>query len=132
MLSINTALMRSAILSTLTQYLADGAESAMAINNGQCEDFAIDVKAALHPSVNASILPSEGFMQPDHRHWDWPLLTGWGIQPPEGMTPEQVDMVPVGGHTFLHADGKFFDSECPEGTYSFFDLPFYRRAYGHK
>lgn len=110
-------------------YIRDGlAKDAYAINNGMCEDFATDLMATLAHPHGMDMLCNENFMNPDHKSWDWPLLAQhWNIHPPKGLTAEQADAVPFGGHVFVVFEKRFYDAECPDGVDSFFELPLFAR-----
>ena len=105
------------------------------INNGLCEDFALDLIEILG-GCTASVFDVEGgnFMmgkggESDQSDiWDWELLmTNWNIGPPEGFTTQQIDGISFGNHIWITADKRHFDAECPDGVDSFFDLPLFRR-----
>lgn len=109
-------------------YIPLHAPSYYEINNGQCEDFALDIIDSLGRSEDALDVCNENFMLFDGG-WDWDLLKEhWNIDPPEGLSREDVDNISFGGHVFIAHRGRHFDAECIEGVKSFFDLPLFRRG----
>lgn len=125
-----------AIISVRTRYIEEAeAPSYYEINNGLCENFALDVMQVMQRPDNLFDVCGENFMcNEDHESegWDWSLLQkSFGIQPPAGLTASEVDRIAMGGHVFLMAEigsqKRFYDSECPRGVESFFDLPVFRR-----
>lgn len=117
-------ILTAVINSTLKEWIREGkVVDAMQVNNGLCEDFAVQVRQSPWHVVNGlfriKVLHSEEFKR-DGR-WDMAVLDHWGIKLPEGLRAV------IGEHTFLHFADLFFDSECPQGTPNFFDLPFFQR-----
>jgi hypothetical protein len=126
----------NAIVSVRTRYIEDGeSPSYYEINNGLCENFALDVIQVLQHPDNLYDVCGENFMRDDNdypENWDWSLLhKNFDIKPPAGLSASEVDQIAMGGHVFLMAKidskHKFYDSECPKGVESFFDLPVFRR-----
>lgn len=118
-----------AVESLREDYVEHGfAQSYYEINNGQCEDFAMDLLKKLrsittdvHELFNGSFMTGDG--------WDWKLLKdAWGIEPPAGLSADEVDQFNFGGHVWVEVGGLHFDAEAPEGVASFFELPIFKRA----
>ncbi len=111
------------------------AQSYFEINNGLCEDFAIDLMAKIKDvTTGAMDICSENFMTGNDGDksrndvWDWPLLAShWGITPPEGLSADEMDGIDFGHHVWVAVGRRHYDAECPEGAESFFDLPLFRR-----
>jgi hypothetical protein len=124
-----TPIIAQAIEQLRDQYIAQGlASDDYQINNGLCEDFAVDLMAMLDHPEGMEMVCNESFMTPGHEAWDWALLeTHWNIFPPMGLTAAQVDATAFGGHAFVVFEQRFYDAECPEGADSFFDLPLFSR-----
>lgn len=117
-------------------FVATGeAHSYFEINNGQCEDFALDLRKRLEAdSIDSMDVENGNFMQGEDGDkdqndvWDWELLLEhWGIDAPAGFTRDQINAIDFGNHVWLAVDKRHYDSECPEGVDSFFDLPLFRR-----
>lgn len=111
------------------------APSYFQINNGLCEDFAIDLVARLAVNkITAVDICNENFMTGEDGDecgndvWDWALLAKhWGIAPPAGTTAVEIDQIDFGGHVWIAIGRRHYDAECPDGVESFFDLPLFRR-----
>lgn len=111
-------------------YIDQGlANSYAQINSGQCENFAIAVVKQLGGESDALYLVGvENFMTKENL-WDWELLANhWNILPPKGMSAAEVDGLKVNLHIWITDGKKHYDSECPDGVVSFFDLPIYQRS----
>lgn len=114
------------------KYMADGlADNREGINRGLCEGFAADIQD-LMPEVD--ILAVEELMvghdgSPSGSDvFDWAgLKAHWAISPPGGIPQEEIDAMTIGGHFWITHQGRHYDAECPDGTASFFDLPYFRR-----
>lgn len=117
-------ILTAVINATLKEWIGEGrVADARQVNNGLCEDFAVQVRQSPWHVVNGlfaiKILHSEEFKR--NGRWDMAVLEHWGIELPKGLHAV------TGEHTFLHFADLFFDSECPQGTPNFFDLPFFQR-----
>ncbi len=114
------------------KYMADGlADNRKAINRGLCEGFAADIQD-LMPEVDIlaveELMVGHGGDPSGSEVFDWASLKGhWAISPPDGMTQEDIDAMTIGGHFWITHQGRHYDAECPDGTASFFDLPYFRR-----
>lgn len=122
------------ILNLRQEYVPKQAPSYYEINNGLCEEFALEIISLLNHPDDIQDVCGENFMRgedgEEHENdvWDWKLLKKyWNIIPPKGLTEKEMDNIGFGAHVFLTHKGKFYDSECPHGVDSFFDLPVYRR-----
>lgn len=125
-------------IKTLRQnYIHDGkAPSYFQINNGLCENFAMEVVERLGGETGGLFLVcGENFMigedgdEFENDLWAWELLhTHWGISSPEGMSCSEMDKLDIGGHVWITDGKRHYDAECPEGVDSFFDLPLFRRS----
>lgn len=88
-----------------------GAFSAWHINTGWCSELARNVSDKLrHAGVESEILDSH-----------WLIRRG----PNEGR-PRGVGL--LGYHEFLYAEGRYYDSEAPEGVSSPYELPIVKAA----
>lgn len=116
------------ILFTRASYiLSKKSVSHFEINNGLCEDFALEVKKSLGNHKEIWDLEGGNFQDEDGL-WDWGLLEkSWNISQPKGLTKEETDRIPFGNHVFLVYKNKFYDCECPQGVDSIFDIPLFRR-----
>jgi hypothetical protein len=83
---------------------------AKTINQGWCEDFAVEVIYCLRRSV------------PVTRAWD-DELTGWYEEELTGWHEEDL----CGSHCFLCYKGRFYDSEAPDGVEDWRELPHFIR-----
>lgn len=114
-----------------THYVETGlVDSYFSINNGLCEDFALEAIAKLNDnSGDVYEIYTESFELPDSvrdGNWDWDLLKlTFNMDVPKGFTKEFIDSVAFSGHAWIHCHGKHYDAECPEGVDSFFDLPIF-------
>jgi hypothetical protein len=105
------------------------------INNGQCEDFAEEVVRRLAREHGESDLlftveTANFYRSQDDEFWDGRLLRSnyWRMEPPPGFTWDILNKIHFGTHIWVVADKRHYDSECPEGVSSFFDLPIFKRA----
>lgn len=111
------------------------ARSFYQINNGLCEDFAIDlIEVCGGPTDTLFELDGANFKLPSpldgnpEGGWDWEMLDSyWNISAPSGFTPDQIDDISFGNHIWVTRDKRHYDAECPDGVDSFFDLPLFRR-----
>lgn len=126
---------QEAVESLRTEYVEQGlAQSYFDINNGLCEDFAMDlmkklrgITTAAYELSDASYMTGDGGVA-DGKGWDWSVLKeSLGILPPAGLTCEEVDQINFSGHVWVEVDGVHFDAEAPEGVRSFFELPIFKR-----
>lgn len=121
------------ILELREEYLNSGEVTTYReINSGLCEEFALEALARVTAGkANLYEACGENFLDEEGDGWDFSLLKSfWGITPPKTTTRKILNAIPFGGHVFI-ADPvakRFYDSECPEGVASFFDLPFYQRC----
>lgn len=103
------------------------APSFYQINNGQCDEFALQVLDELEGRVAIREFYTEELQTADGG-WDWAYLqNSHAILPPLGLSREETDGIGLGGHVFLKLENKWYDAECPDGTDSHFDLPIFRR-----
>lgn len=116
------------------EFVKDGlATSYYQINCGLCEELAVEAMSRVtQGKENLWDAQPENFMDDDNECFDFDLLAShWGIEPPEGVTQAMLNEdIRFGNHVFV-ADANlklFYDSECPDGVSSFFDLPLYRRS----
>ncbi|WP_338923868.1 hypothetical protein V0M98_37290 (plasmid) [Pseudomonas silesiensis] len=120
----------AAIRKARDEYLTDyGISSYFDLNNGFCDDFALQVIMRLGSPEHLYDLGNEN-LQDEDGYWDWGLIMGhWEIEAPEGLSCDEVDQLDFGGHIFIadNAQRRFYDAECPNGVSSFFDLPLFRR-----
>lgn len=117
----------SVIKRLVKSYIADGAESAYDINNGQCVEFADDACGILDPNnEDDNIHPLSGFdFDPeDNARWDEKALLKFNTPVPPGIDLETFD---YGSHDWLYCHGKHYDAECPQGVTSVFDIPLFTR-----
>jgi hypothetical protein len=125
----NQSLVAATVCAVRTRYIQQNlAPSYFQINNGLCEDFALDVIRELRAKgVEAQDFCNENF-QDSNGAWDWALLKeGWSTGCPHGLLPREVDQLRFGGHVWVEVGKRFYDSECPEGVSSLFELPIFRR-----
>ncbi|MHD0644766.1 hypothetical protein ACYPKM_03975 [Pseudomonas aeruginosa] len=122
-----------AIIHLRDQYIQKGiSESYFDINNGYCEDFAIEaLKLVTIDREHFRDLQGEELMVFEEQVWDWPLLDQhWTkVKAPIGLTREDVDAIDFGCHIFIadQVNCRFYDAESPLGVDNLFDLPLYRR-----
>jgi len=134
---------------TLARWLAEGhTKDARGINVGQCrygncEDFAKEVVGSLDDAPeDVQEVDVAMFTCPEDNDFfegapfDRELLKRYwpAVQPPEGLTWDDLDELSAaagfspGTHIWV-TDGKYhYDSECPEGTENFLELPFFQRV----
>jgi hypothetical protein len=124
-----------AIRALRAEYIKDGlAPSYYEINNGQCVDFAEEIVKRLNSDLGASkeLFTVEGanfYRCQDMEAWDGRLLRSyWRIGPPPGFTWPRLNKLNFGTHIWVVCEKRHYDSECPEGVDSFFDLPVFRRT----
>jgi len=134
---------------TLGRWLAEGhTKDARGINVGECrygncEDFAKEVIESLGDApdgvqevdVAMFTLPEDGDLF-EGAPFDRKLLRKhWpAVVPPEGLSWDDLNQLSEaagfspGTHIWV-TDGKYhYDSECPDGTENFFELPFFKRV----
>jgi hypothetical protein len=103
------------------------APSFYQINNGQCDEFAMQVLSECEGREVIREFYTEELQLADGS-WDWACLRAHhGIIVPAGLSEAELDDIGFGGHVFLKHDGKWYDAECPNGADSPFDLPIFRR-----
>lgn len=125
----NQSLVAATVCAVRTRYIQRNlAPSYFQINNGLCEDFALDVIRELRAAgIEAQDLCNENFQSGDGS-WDWELLAKqWSVECPRDLLPSEVDKIRFGGHVWIEAERRFYDSECPDGVSSLFELPLFRR-----
>lgn len=137
---ITDVTLRDAILETAREYLTQGRTPAQGlspeeINDGNCEEFAVEVirkmggeNPDLHEIWVENFLVDGGDYRINGKEpaFDWPLLEAhWKTPKPENH--EVFDRVGGCNHCFILHQGRFYDSETPDGVDSFFELPFYQR-----
>jgi hypothetical protein len=102
-------------------------ESYYRVNCGLCEEFACEVQRRFSEPDRLDVRYTEEFFD-DQDDLDWKLLKKeFSICVPKGLTKAEMRDVHLGGHAFLHFEGRWYDAECPEGAESFLDLPIFRR-----
>lgn len=116
-----------------TQYVQQlKAFSYYSINNGLCEEFALEVLAEVGDAAYTDVCNEvyqcglDGSPQKNEK-WDWKLLEALGIRPPSEFPLEVLDQLPFGSHVWITDGQKHYDAECPEGVSSFFELPLFKR-----
>lgn len=103
------------------------APSFYQINNGQCEEFAIQVLRELEGLVAIREYHTAELQLADGG-WDWECLRAHhAVTLPAGLSEAELDDFGFGGHVFLKHDDQWYDAECPDGVGSHFDLPIFRR-----
>jgi len=126
-----------AVCAVRDRYISAGlAPSYFDINNGLCDDFALDlIKEVRGITTGAQDICNQNFMvgfdgdKCGDDAWDWALLSKhWGITPPNGLTAEEIEQIDFGQHVWVSVGRNHFDAECPQGVESFFDLPLFRRS----
>jgi hypothetical protein len=125
----NQSVVAAIVCAVRSRYIQQNlAPSYFQINNGLCEDFAMDVIRELRVAgIEAQDFCNENFQKGDGS-WNWTLLAEhWSIDCPRGLLPREVDQLRFGGHVWIEAQKRFYDSECPEGVSSLFELPIFRR-----
>ncbi|AXH60263.1 hypothetical protein [Pseudomonas amygdali] len=115
------------------EYVQQGlVKSYYEINNGLCEDLAMEAMARVTIDKEALFdAQLENFMDDENQFFDFELLRDhWDFELPKGVTQDMLNNdIRFGNHVFV-ADYKakrFYDSECPDGVASFLDLPLFRR-----
>lgn len=115
------------------EYVQQGlAKSYYEINNGLCEDLAMEAMARVTIDKEALFdAQLENFMDEENEFFDFDLLREhWDFELPKGVTKEMLNKdIRFGNHVFVanYKAKRFFDSECPDGVASFLDLPLFRR-----
>jgi len=85
-------------MKTILQAVTDGfEETPFEINNGCCEDWALEAQSALKVT--------------EHKVAIWETVFGL------------ADTI----HVFLQIDGKFFDAECLDGVENYMQLPIFAK-----
>ena len=109
------------------------APSYYEINNGLCEDLALEAMA--RATIGKEYLMDvqlENFMDDQNESFDFELLaTHWNFSLPKNVTKEMLNNdIGFGGHVFVgdHQSKRFYDAECPDGVSNFLDLPIFRRC----
>lgn len=105
------------------------------INDGLCEDFALEVIKRLNGYTddfyelsNHCFMIGEDGDECENDIWDKNLLeTHWNTTPPCGVSWAQINEIPFGTHVWIHYKGMHYDSECSEGVSNFFELPLFKR-----
>lgn len=139
--------LRDAILNIREELVGSGEfADYSSINRGYCADFAQEVSEFLcedirNPSIE--VLGVDQFLVPapdvgfnDGNPLDRGLLqTHWAaVQPTHGLTWDELDVLSAaagftgGTHIFMCFNGRFYDSEAPDGVANFLELPFFERV----
>jgi len=123
--------MQDTIKDLRAKYIATGeAESYYQINNGLCEDFAMDVIALMGGYTDNLFDVETGNFTDDDDLIDVDLLKSyWNMAPPDNMSWDDVQAAGMGdaSHVWVVCDKRHYDAECPEGVDSFLDLPIFKR-----
>lgn len=98
-------------------------ESPFQINNGDCEEFAMDIINELGGYSNDTYeLVSEDFGD------EWATVQP-GFKSKFGDLPLEVRKeFNLPGHVWVYHKGKHYDAEAPDGVKNFFLLPIFKRA----
>ena len=104
-------MMRYDITTIIVELLGEYTEDPQTINNGLCADFAYNLE---------QITDGEAFWGDEICIMLW---SSRAILSKDWFT----HFAP--GHCFLKLDGRYYDSECPEGVEFPDDLPYYQRDY---
>lgn len=113
------------------------ANTAEAINNGYCMDFAdflLKYPAVANDgffimdswAIRSGVVMDE-YEVHDQGHLNWSLLEGYGISPPSDLSQDDLDKVYFAYHVWVTNGYLHYDSESPEGVASPFDLPIFKR-----
>jgi len=111
------------------------AQSYWEINNGHCREFALEVLAAVGGESastyfiwNGDLMVGADPERPERGTWDARLIhRKWTLEPPPGLTWDDIKRITFGNHIWIVHDGRHFDAECPFGVDNFFFLPVFRR-----
>ena len=103
------------------------------INNGDCDNFALDTIYYLSPGGETENLYCvvNGNFQIVDDIWDKNLLNEYwkDVKPLYNLTWEDTNKIRFGNHMWI-TDGKYhYDAECPEGVKNFFELPIFKRYF---
>jgi len=98
-------------------------------NNGLCSEFADDLELLC---IGYALAPQVGYCENfringEELCWDWGLLESWGLGAHLGLSWDQVDSFGWPWHCWGIANEKHYDTECPRGVSSFFELPIFVR-----
>ncbi len=120
-----------AIVEVKNDWLSRG-YSEFGINDGSCEEFAqtvVDTLRDMGRNIDDLEIHDISSFVDEDEGWDIPLLeTHWrGIKSPNGLGWNDVQLVSDAAHVFLVHEGRFYDSDSPEGVENLFDLPLMRR-----
>ncbi|MBI6882385.1 hypothetical protein [Pseudomonas putida] len=111
------------------EFVRDGmADSYYQINNGQCEEFMLEVCSRYPSKEYLMEAYTEFFLGDGDEGFDWEWLSQMGIDAPEGLTREETEGAHFGGHAFIILDKRWYDAEAPDGAESIFELPIFRRS----
>lgn len=101
--------------------------SAYDINNGLCEDFALEVIRRMGGSTadlyDQDLHNFSGTADdPCSEDFDAEWLAQAGYRLPHGVTVEALNRN-TWSHILIHYKGRYYDAECPDGTDTPFALP---------
>lgn len=101
----------------------ENVKNAYQINNGYCEEFAMDVISDLGDYGDKTYeLTTENFSD------EWRIVQP-GFKSDFGNLPESVKKeIDLPGHVWIFHKGKHYDSERPDGVKNFFNLPIFKRT----
>ena len=98
-------------------------KNAYQINNGRCEEFAMDAIDDLGGYSNETYeLTTEDFGD------EWGTVQP-GFKSDFGNLPESIKKeIDLPGHVWIFHKGKHYDAERPDGVKNFFNLPIFKRT----
>jgi hypothetical protein len=108
---------QSEITDAIFKIIKEMGGNAIEINSGQCDDFAFRVKKLV---PNVIILNTEYFKElaeDENKKYAKLSVYNYSKKAPKNFNFGQI------GHFWLYHDGKFYDSELPNGSIDMFDIP---------
>ena len=98
-------------------------KSPYEINNGDCEEFAMEVLNDLGGySNNTFEFTTENFSD------EWRVIQP-GFKSDFGNLPKSINKeIDLPGHVWIFHKGKHYDAEVPDGVNNFFNLPIFMRT----
>jgi len=97
-------------------------KSPYEINNGDCEEFAMEVLSDLGGySDNTFEFTTENFSD------EWRVIQP-GFKSDFGELPESVKKeIDLPGHVWIYHKDRHYDAEAPDGVKNFLNLPIFKR-----
>ena len=98
------------------------------INNGYCEEFAINILDKAKWFSGLMLVTNENFMAVSDNKWDQDLLNKYwpNVVPINNLSWKDLNKIRFGRHIWI-TDGYFhYDAECPEGVENYFLLPIFK------